>query len=434
MELSKSKNTYMTVFYFVFIFVLICHFLNTIINGYAKESWQITEFLINYQGGFVRRGLLGELIFQLYNYIGVSPYITILFISVSAYAVLILFFVKSYITNGYTLFILPFVFFLGNPIINNFYVRKDVLIILFFILIIYFSLKKSNSHLILVNLFFIGGLLIHESIAFFCFPILLLIFISKNNIAYKGRNTSLKSIIISIFSLLPSIFTFLCVSYYHGNQNTSKQIWNSWKTIIFPIQAENDNQIPAAIDGLSWSLKQAISFSVSTLKNFQDDIYGPIAWLLIILIIYYLLTNTDRLNLKILNYKPRKNFSKTTISNILIVQIITIIPLLIMGWDYGRYLFLWITSSFSIIILIPESKLSILFPNSLTTISTKINDTLDLLLSRSKGFLYLLCLIIGFSQYSWSLSSFIDKNSIFIVLQFISIGINQIFIFVEKFI
>jgi hypothetical protein len=424
------KRTVLNIFFFLFLFILVFRFVHQIVVGYAKESWKITEFLINYQGGFVRRGLLGEIILYLYNCTGLSPYILIISICIISYVTLIWFIIKSFIKNGYTLFILPFVFFLGNPIINNFWVRKDILLILIFISIIYFSLKKSNWHLIFVNLFFIVGLLIHESIGFFCFPILLLILVSQKSNFSKDGKALIKSIITSISQLIPSIFTFLCVLYFKGSQSISSHIWASWKPIEFPIQDKDNSQIPTAIDGLSWSLKQGLSLTVQTLKNFNGDVYAPIAWFLIILIIYYIVTNISKLNYNILNYKPYKNFNKANLSNVLFFQLLAIIPLFILGWDYSRWVFYWITTSFAIVILVPEKKLSIVFPDVVSTTSTKINTFLDLLIGKSN--VLLLCVMIGFNNCSWDFFNSINSGSVVIILQFFSKALHQLLLLVKE--
>lgn len=432
MKLSFTKNTLLNIFYFLFVFILLINFIKNIINGYTKDSWGIAEFLINYQGGFIRRGLLGELILNVYNLTGLSPYTFILLICISAYIVVIWFFIKSFVKKGYSLFILPFVFFLGNPVILDFWVRKDVLIILIYILIIYFAAKKSNRNLIFVNFFFIIGLLIHESIGFFGFPILLLILISKNNVLYKSGNTLFKSTIISLSQIAPSIFTFLCVLYFKGSKYISIQIWDSWKLIPFPIQAKDDLQVPTAIDGLAWSLEDGLAHTLHTLNNLDGGIYAPMAWLLILLIIYYILTNTSKLNFKTLNYKPSNNFNKPHISNILVFQLFTIIPLFIIGWDYGRWVFFWVTSSFAIILLVPEKELSIIFPKFLSTISAKINDLLDFILGNSN--VLLLCTLIGFSMYSWSLIGSIQSSSVYIILNFFSKIFRHLLLFVNEFV
>lgn len=404
-----NKKNLINIFYFSFIFILIIDFVFSIIIGFEKESWNIAEFLINYQGGFVRRGLFGELLYLTYNSLGINPYYLILSTCIIFYVILIIIFVRLFIKNGYTLFILPFVFFLGNPIISEFWVRKDILIICFFILIVYMSTLKSNLYPVFINFFLIIGLLIHESIGFFCLPILFLVLISKNHFFYKTENTTIKSIFFTIFQILPSLLTFFCVLYFKGSKYISCQIWNSWKSVSFPFQANDDSQIPSAIFALSWSLKQGLSYTINILTNFNDNIYAPLVWVLILVIIYFILTNTSKLNYKILNYKPYININKKNISNILIFQFISIIPLFILGWDYSRWVFYWTTSSFAIILLVPERELSVVFPKIISTISTKLNNILDLFLNNSNVLLF--CIIIGFSPYSWSLKSSIISSS-----------------------
>ncbi len=416
MKRALTKNHILNSYFFLFIFILICDFISAIKSGYPKEGWNITEFLINYEGGFVRRGLLGEIILYIHNFTGINPYYTIMLISISAYLSLVWFNVKLFIKNGYTLFILPFAFFLGNPIVNNFIIRKDALLILIFILTIYFSLKKNKWYLILVNVSFILGLLIHEGIGFFCFPILFWILNYKNS--NQSKFSCYETSLISFFQVLPSAIVFLCVCYFKGSDETAYHIWNSWGPIDFPIQAKDNTSIPAAIDAISWSLKKGLSLSIHTLKNFNGDIYAPIAWGLIISTIYYILTNTSKLNFKLLNYKPTRTFNRVNISNILVLQFLAVIPLFVLGWDYSRWIFYWVVSSFAIILLVPEEELTNLFPKSILVISSKFNYILDFLLSKS--FVFLFCLLIGFSDYSWRFFHTTQSNSFVMMLKFIS--------------
>lgn len=428
MKFSFTKVRLLNFFYFFFFIILIVKLFQSIRAGYSKESWQVTEFLINYQGGFVRRGLLGEFILFLYHSFGINPYFVILAISIISLFTLFWFFTRSFIKNGYTLFFLPFVFFLGNPIIQNFWVRKDILIILIFILTIYCAQKGSKTYLIFANIFLILGLLIHESIGFFSFPMLLLILSNHPSQLNKFKNR-VKSILFSFIYLIPSLFTFFCVLYFKGSTDVSQKIWNSWKPIQFPLQGEEDSIIPAAIDGLSWSLQEGLRYSTHTLRNFSDGIYAPIGWLLIILLIYFVLTNTDKLNFKILNYRPYRILNKQNISNVLIIQLISIIPLFILGWDYSRWVFFWTSSSFAIILLIPEKDLSELIPSLFTKVSNKLNFILNLLLNRS--YVPLFCLFIGFPAHSWSFISTINTNSVTIVLKFISKVIEHSFVIIK---
>lgn len=419
MKFSSPKNIFINIVYILFVLILFTEFVGSIINGFAKESWNITEFLINYQGGFVRRGLLGEIILFSHHTIGINPYILILTISILAYLALLCFFIVLFVKKGYTLFILPFVFFLGNPIINDFWVRKDVLLILFFISIIYCATKKSSRYLILVNFLLVTGLLIHESIGFFCFPILLLILITLKN----SDNYGAKAIVLSLAQLTPSLLAFVSVLYYKGSQLVASKIWTSWKSVTFPIQAKDDHKIPAAIDGISWSLKKGLLFTYNTLLDFTDGIYAPLGWSVILLVVYYILTNTDKLNFRTFNYAPSKNFNRINISNVMLFQLLAVFPLFVLGWDYGRWVFFWVTSSFAITLLIPETKLSTIFPKTIFITSTKINHILDLLFSKSGVFLC--CALIGFPLCTWGIIMSTDTSLIVIILKFIS-GIFRI--------
>lgn len=439
MKLRIEKTQYLTLIYFLFLWILTIKFYKVITCLYAKESWGITEWLINYQGGFVRRGLLGEVIYNLHNYIGLSPYYTIVTSCVIAYLVLIAFFVKSFLKNGYSLFILPFVFFLGGPIINGFWLRKDVLIILIFISLIHYALKKTKISIFVTNLIFIIGLLIHEAIGFFAFPVLLLIIYNINKTDYQKNR--FKSLIICVVGLFPSIVTFLMCLYNKGTLEISNAIWNSWKPIAFPYQTINNfgippeinnYQIPAAINGLSWSFKQGISLTIETFKNFNEGIYAPIAWFLLLLMIYFVLSNIERTQVWFKSGKAKNPLDKVSISNVLIFQFITILPLFILGWDYGRWVFLWVTSSFAIIILVPTKELSLIFPYCITATSLKINHILDTVFGKSREIVFLIAILIGVPACSLVFNSYFNTNALVIVLQYISNLISYMLFFIVK--
>jgi len=415
-----KKNIGLSIFYSSFLITLICIFGYSMITGYEKESWNISEFLINYQGGFVRRGLPGEILWHVYNFSGISPYLFILLLCISAYFLLLFFFIRTFIKNGYPIFILPFVFFLGNPVINDFWVRKDVLITLFFIAIIYCSMKKSGWYLILVNLLFMTALLIHESIGFFCFPILLFILASRKTDLNQNGFNAVKAVLLSFLQLLPSAVTFLSVLYYKGSKTIADAIWKSWETVPFPIQAK-DSGVPAAINMISKTLNEGLLLvRNSIIANFDGDLYAPLVWLIIIALIYHILTNTDKLNIRIFNYKPIRNFDKTKISGLLIVQLFGVLPLFILGVDYGRWIFLWVVSSFSVMILIPEEKLSFIIPRFISIISSKLSAFLDSFLGHSTGFMLLLCLIIGFPMFGWNLLLCVSTSSVMLTLNLLS--------------
>lgn len=421
-----TRNNILNTYVAVFIFILTYTLISSIYHGFFKESPQISELLINYQGGFVRRGLLGEIIFQAHKNLRINPYFFILCFSLITYLLLVFFFVKSFIQKGYSLFILPFVFFLGNPIIHDFWVRKDVLQVLLFITIIKASFKEGPWKYFTINSLLILALLIHEGIGFFCFPILILILFQELKRQY---NSFFNALTRTFLSILPSLPVFLIVIYFNGSTQIAFDIWSSWSNIDFPFQSEFTPNPPASIDGLTWSLDKGLMASKSTLYNFNNDIYAPIAWLLIIIVIYFIVSNLDHLRYRIFRHTPKNTFDNASISAILIFQFVAVFPLFILGWDYSRWVFYWVCSSMAIVLIAPTNSFGQIIPSRLSQISTSFNRFLLSFLSKS--FIIPLCVFIGFSPFSWNFNEAILSNSFFTVLQFFSIQLSKIFVFLH---
>ena len=60
-----------------FLYFLLLTFITTVAGAYANylkhNRWSIGDWLINYQGGFVRRGLSGELFYTLSQITHINP-------------------------------------------------------------------------------------------------------------------------------------------------------------------------------------------------------------------------------------------------------------------------------------------------------------------------------------------------------------------------
>jgi hypothetical protein len=413
-----KKNLPFSFVYVLFVLDIIWQFYLQIHNGIWKESWGVTEWLINYQGGFVRRGLAGEIILWLYNHFGISPYYLILLISASAYILIVAYFIWAFNRKGYSLFLLPFVFFLGNPIINAYWIRKDLVLILFFISILYLLVKKGSLSILWINLLLIIALLMHEAIGFFCFPILFLVLAGKT----ESIKAIFKSLGSSILKLSPSLITFLLVLYNKGSVISSATIWDSWKTVPFPYQNKNPISTPGSIDGISWSMHRNLNLLKGTLTDFYSGVYAPLLWALIIILVYYILTNANKLQKDFLKKKPYADFNQANLSNILIFQFLTVIPLFVFGCDFGRWIFFWVSSSFVVYFVVPQERLSVLFPSYLTTFGLKFNTLLSRILPKSNWFYYILPFLIGFPYFTsgptWKVGIDLFYNSTPIVIVF----------------
>ena len=132
--LSKIKSNKYSILYLLlyqpFIFVFMAHLFNKD-SRVIPESWQMTEMLINFQSGFIRRGLTGEIFYQLAPYINVQLAVYIFCFA----CVLFLFYliIKETIRKGYSILLLPSAFFLSSLFAANaVWVRRDVFIMLLF--------------------------------------------------------------------------------------------------------------------------------------------------------------------------------------------------------------------------------------------------------------------------------------------------------------
>ena len=115
---------------------------------FRQNPYIVGDWLINYQGGFVRRGFLGELFYQISKIFDVTI-LNILFTFNSIIIVILFFFTYSIIKNSlknniFTIYcILPstFLFTFFDPLAVA---RKDYLILLPYLIYAYMAEKKKK--------------------------------------------------------------------------------------------------------------------------------------------------------------------------------------------------------------------------------------------------------------------------------------------------
>jgi hypothetical protein len=196
-------------------------------------------------------------------------------------------------------------------------------------------------------------------------------------------------------------------------------MWDSWENVHFPYGTYHSGELPASIRGIAMSLTQGIVMSLVNVYNFNDDVYAPLAWLFILPVLYFILTNTNRLAFNIFSYIPHKMIDRNFLGNILIVQFVSILPLFILGCDYGRWIYFWVISSFSIMIFFEDSKEWILFPDIISRLRQNVDRMISLWMPSSSSVL-ILSLIIAVPPASWSLHLYIQSSSIYFQLSSLS--------------
>ena len=188
-------------------------------------------------------------------------------------------------------------------------------------------MKFKSPNLIFLNLLNITGMLIHESFAIYALPIQFFILKKKYDCLKKNSYTFLY--------LLPSFCLFIFCLIFKGDQNQAISIHQSWlnKSFLFPFETFNYKIPLGAIDAMSWDFIKVLKILLEALTDFKGILWVPLAWITttIVLASFFLGDNSGK-DLKI------KSF-------IMYFQFFPFAILCFSGWDYGRWIFIWILSS-----------------------------------------------------------------------------------------
>ena len=181
-------HTLIKIFFF-FIFLNYLYF--SIRLSLRENAWIAGDWLMNYEGGILRRGLSGEIILLISNILSANVIYLLVFIQSSLFFTFLFFFLK--ILNKKKINLL-FLFLLLSPatIAFTFYDplaigRKEVIFFVFFTIYITFLLNKLEWSLIRNLFFFLIGfsfVLIHEIFFFYStfFIFTKIFYLYKNNI------------------------------------------------------------------------------------------------------------------------------------------------------------------------------------------------------------------------------------------------------------
>jgi len=171
----------------------------------------ISEWIINYQGGFTRRGIIGEICFEIAVFFDLSlRFVIFLFQSFLyiIYTIVLYLFIKDVPKNNLTIIAILSPIFLLYPVAEiEVLARKEVFIFVGFIIFLILSNIKYSKNIPLIYIFFVFPILclIWEPIIFFFSFVIFIILI-------RNKNESPKKIILKIIlSFSSSIMTTIII-------------------------------------------------------------------------------------------------------------------------------------------------------------------------------------------------------------------------------
>ena len=398
-----KKNFNFLIYYFIFI-IFIGAIKNFLDNTEYDNTWTIGEWLINYSGGFIRRGLFGSIIYEISNLTKISPIFFVHFISLFSYIFLLnlLWYTKKYFSK---LFLLSPIVGLC-PILGDFLIRKDL-----FGIAIYgfctFLIKESKDlkSIFLINVFSIIAILNHESFVFYAIPSFIILNIFCN---YDLNHKNLLGLFVrSIIFLMPSLIVTFLVFYYRTSPSIAIDIHHSWQALsnIMPSsKALFLDQPLGAINSVGWNFnnsKELLIRAILGKDSFSFVLYIPAVWMLTIFVVGQIFIGDG------------ENSFVRLKANVLLVQFASISPLFLLGWDYGRWIFLWIGSSiFFTTALIEISKKNKILLRKIENLSPKylMNKMKGLNLQGKWKIVYL---FISIPHCCWTISNYFWKTPIF---------------------
>lgn len=303
---------------------------------WGHESWQMSEWLINYAGGFVRRGLAGELIFQTSAATGWPANLLVVATSFACYLILLVWLLRKATYIFPPILILSCVV-MGIPGYQESIVRKDCLGLL--IMLALFRTVDSKipaiARFITINLLAAVAIFIHEAFFFYALPAWVLF--RKDN----DSRPFLKAAATRAAWVLPAAVCFGLSAVFHGNPATSRAVNESliplWRMIDPHVTSPDIPMV--AIEALGWTSSQGLSLALGMLTS---GIYQPAAWACVYAISFglvVLFTGKGTIGTE------TAFAAKCRFAAIALTQLACISPLFILGFDYGRWLFFWITSS-----------------------------------------------------------------------------------------
>ncbi|AFS48159.1 hypothetical protein HIMB5_00014220 [alpha proteobacterium HIMB5] len=331
--MKKEKEIYSYLAIYLTILLLFSYFFLYVKHQVGNDS-TISEWLINYEGGFTKRGLIGQIAIEISRFFNLNLRFSIFLMQsfvCTVYFILLFNFLKNFKLERIVLLSIFTPIFILYPIAEiEVLARKEIII--FSLYLLYHLVPNQNiwktfSFLIFTSL----SILIWEPVIFF-FPIIFILEVIEKNI--KNYDLNLLKILISF---IPS----LIIAYIFIFNPLNEMEWNVMASIL----KSEFNQRCYMSCGLLKTKSSIIQQFEGNYGKYSLEVF--IRYLLIIFIGFYplftLIKNSKIKNNNLILFKYFKNFSKA-----LFLSLTPVILLFAMGYDWGR----WVNISYVFLLII----------------------------------------------------------------------------------
>lgn len=349
-------------------------------NNYS--SWGLSDWLINYEGGFVRRGIVGQVLLESWRVAPFPPYVPIHVGILSSLLVLVYLTFRLFKREGWSyLLLLSSLFVIPSFACDNLiWTRKDYLLILLVCAVFYcycqYIRERKTSGLVGMQLFGVIVILMHEASFFFMMPILML---HRFQTLENDKNKRLKRITKTFLFFLPILTAEAACCLFKGDKTIAMIIWESWRPAMemYPM-ATASTEVGCSIKALGWSTVNTFRIHLTT--NFLKPVMSGLPTcsslpftVYLFFAAYYLVTRMNTTDLKLHPLRPVRH---SALSNVLLIQFISMLPMFtLLSCDYGRTIPYWIVSTLFFYSLFKTDEGFI--PDRLNHISVKMQAFID---------------------------------------------------------
>jgi hypothetical protein len=332
MSLQKPHWRYAVIIFFVGIFI--AHAAHAIFLSYrfTPDPWLTGDWLINYQGGFVRRGLAGEVFFRVAQFTGADPVLLIVGFQILMYSILLVntyrLAVHSSLSPVTTAIIFSPAFVVFTALDPQGGFRKEIIFLAIYSALASHLVFSKKIHGYLPLLLGIASILLipsHEMLAVYLPYLICPIILYEKGLGVMAKKTAL--------AILPSLLVAVLLAIFSKpGADTVAMICNSLATA--PRDCSNP-EVQGAISFLKQDLVTAHQFVLNSINREA--------------IIIYVITATLSFLPMALAFFDRQNASlqhKQTrfwLAVCILPAILGSLPLLWIAADYGRLIHIHIS-------------------------------------------------------------------------------------------
>ena len=342
-------------------------------------DWGFSDILVNYEGGFVRRGLLGEILFGISRVLHLDAGQLVMGLCYASYAAVFAVMLRGVRRLRASWWILL------SPLLCGYtvdIVRKDYLLILAAAALLYIISRHPNpARYLAITLLSIVVIMCHEAFIFWGMPVVAWLMLKD----VGNRKYTVPFLLLILASVA-------VMSIFHGTEEIAHRIYSSWCEVIpgFAPYSEQYSLQAIGYDAV-WAMK--IHFH----NSFNVDPFGLWTFPLHLLnycVIFYLFTRFPFVIKRKGSQLGDKH--RDTLSALFIVLSITNIPMFtLLFFDYARlYQYICAESMLTMMIL-PAGRFLTLLPERFVGLVSRINCRIDRLIPPKPALLIILLLVVG---------------------------------------